>query len=270
MSKTESGEFVMAGAGDLHIEICISQLMKMSGLDDIIVSEPTVSYRETVLGSCEAEFTKSTNKLNRLYTECSPIEEDISVEVEDKDLSTKKKDEVLRILRDEYEWEPEDIKKIWSWGLDDYLANCIIDKTIGMQYMKEVKQSLIDGFYEVLRQGPLCGEKLRGVQFRVTDAKFHGDPMHRGVGQVTPMCVRGCKAAFLASQPRLQEPIFLCTISTEESKRGDVYSCLGNRRGKVISDEYISGEMITIKAYLPVSESFGFTTFLRESTGGKA
>jgi len=66
------------------------------------------------------------------------------------------------------------------------------------------------------------------------------------------------------------EPIFLCSVKTEETRRGDVYNCFGNRRGKVISDEYDYGKMITIKAFLPVSESFGFTTYLREATQGNA
>jgi len=59
-------------------------------------------------------------------------------------------------------------------------------------------------------------------------------------------------------------------VKTEEERRGDVYTCFGNRRGKVISDEYDYGQMITIKAYLPVSESFGFATYLRDSTQGRA
>lgn len=111
---------------------------------------------------------------------------------------------------------------------------------------------------------------MRGVIFRVTDAKIHEDPSHRGASQIMPISQNGCRAAFLASEPRLMEPIFLCTIKTEESRRGDVYTCIGNRRGRVISDDYDYGKMITIKAYLPVAESFGFTTYLRQQTQGTA
>jgi len=111
---------------------------------------------------------------------------------------------------------------------------------------------------------------LRGVIFKVTDAKIHEDPAHRGASEITPIASNGCKASFLASSPRLMEPIFLCTIKTEESKRGDVYTCIGNRRGKVLSDDYDYGKMITIKAHLPVGSSFGFTTYLRDQTQGRA
>ena len=89
----------------------------------------------------------------------------------------------------------------------------------------------------VLRQGPLCEEKLRGVLFKITDAQLHQDPMHRGVGQVLPMASRSCKAAFLASEPRLMEPVFKCVITTDEDRRGAVYNCLGDRRGVVVDDE---------------------------------
>jgi elongation factor 2 len=178
--KTESGEYVIAGAGDLHIEICISQLKSISKID-IITSEPQVSYRETCIGSCSSQLSKSGNKHNRLYTECEGMNSNsLLEEIEEKDLLKQKKDQFTAILRDTYEWEPADIKKIMSFGVDDYIANILLDKTVGMQYMQEIKSSIIDGFQNVLSSGPLCGEKLRGVIFKVTDAKIHEDPAHRG------------------------------------------------------------------------------------------
>ncbi len=148
-----------------------------------------------------------------------------------------KKEDLTRVLRDEYGWDPNDVKKIWAFGLEDYIANCIVDKTVGMQYMKEVKSMIIDGFLDVLRSGPLCGERMRGVCFKVMDAKLHQDPMHRGAGSILPMASKGCRAAFLAAEPRLMEPVFLCVIQTDEERRGAVYNCIGNRRGQVIDDE---------------------------------
>lgn len=96
--KTESGEYVLAGAGDLHIEICISQLKTITGIE-ILTSEPQVSYRETCIGSCEPQLTKSGNKLNRLYTECIAMNSDeLLKEIEEKDLMNKKKEEFSSIL----------------------------------------------------------------------------------------------------------------------------------------------------------------------------
>lgn len=271
ISRGVEGEYVLAGAGDLHVEISISQLSKpeFAGCE-FIVSEPTVSYRETIVGDCEPQLTKSSNKLNRIFTECLPIDPELTDLIEQEQFGEKQKDELARILRDKYDWDPTEIKKLWALGIEDYIANMIGDKTVGMQYMKEVKPNIIMSFQDAIREGPLCQEKMRGVYFRLTDAKLHSDAPHRGVNQINPMARNGCYAAFLASQPRLQEPIFLCTIKTEEERRGDVYTCIGNRRGKVISDEYDYGQMITIKAHLPVSESFGFATYLRDATQGRA
>lgn len=136
----------MAGAGDLHIEICISQLKLFSGID-IVTSEPQVSYRETCIGECEAQLTKSGNKLNRMYMECVGMNsEGLLKQIEDEDLLNKKKEEFSAILREQYNWDPNDIKKIMSFGVDDYLGNILVDRTVAMQYMAEIKAMLIDGF----------------------------------------------------------------------------------------------------------------------------
>ena len=86
------------------------------------------------------------------------------------------------ILREKYDWEAHEIKKIWSFGLEDYEGNILTDSSFGIEYLKEVSSTISAGFMNVLRCGPLCEEKLRGVQFRVTDATLHPDPMHRGSG----------------------------------------------------------------------------------------
>ena len=184
---TENGEHIVAGAGDLHIEICVSQLKSISKIE-IITSEPQVSYRETCISQCEPQLTKSGNKLNRLYTSCEGMNsKEFLEEIEEKDLVKKKKDEFRDILRDSYGWDPADIKKIMSFGIDECLANILLDKTVGMQYMTEIKSMLVDGFQNVLTNGPLCGEKLRGVIFKVHDAKIHEDPSHRGNSQILPI-----------------------------------------------------------------------------------
>jgi len=72
--------------------------------------------------------------------------DDLLAEIEERNLVKKKKDEFAAILRDKFEWDPTDIKKILSFGIDDYIGNILLDKTVGMQYMQEVKSMIIDGF----------------------------------------------------------------------------------------------------------------------------
>ena len=85
------------------------------------------------------------------------------------------------------------------------------------------------------------------------------------------MCRRVCYAACLLAEPGLQEPVFLVEIQCPETVIGGIYSCLNKRRGQVFSEEQKAGTpMFTVKAYLPVNESFGFNADLRSQTGGQA
>jgi len=93
---------------------------------------------------------------------------------------------------------------------------------------------------------------------------LHSDSIHRGGGQIIPAARRVFYAAELTAKPRLMEPVFLVDINVPQDSIGGVYSALSVKRGTIISDEPIIGTPITlVKAYLPVSESFGFTSHLR-------
>jgi elongation factor 2 len=92
VSINENGESIVAGAGDLHIKICESQLKKMVGDAEIVCSEPTVSYRETCVGDSEPMLAKTSNKLNRLLAECSPLGKTLTKEIEESDLLKLKKE----------------------------------------------------------------------------------------------------------------------------------------------------------------------------------
>lgn len=265
----ESGETVIAGAGDLHVEIWLHQLEYFANCE-IIASEPKVSYRETVIDTCEPVLSKSSNKHNRLWATCSTVEEDLCKEIEDKSLLKGKKDHIQKVLRDKFSWDQSDYKKIWSFGIAEASANCIVDKSTSVQYMKEIQGNVVSAFNSVILSGPLANEKLRQVKFNITDAKIHSDPVHRGSNQIIPVAARVLKGAMLSSKPRLQEPVFLWTIKTQEIVRGDIYSAIGNKRGKIIDDIYDGESTIEIKAYLPVAESFGFAEYLRDLTSGRA
>lgn len=265
----ESGETVVIGSGDLHVEICINDLKQFAKIE-IICSEPKVSYRETCIGECEPVLAKSSNKHNRLWVQCESLDDELSKEIEENKLIDNKKDEQQKILRDKFGWEQSEYKKVWDFGLGNALANCLVDRTSGVQHMKEIQGNVKNGYHSVLLNGPLIGEKLRQVKFNITDAKIIPDPVHRGSNQLVPMTGRVLKGAMLSSKPRLQEPIYLCTIKVMESLRGDIYSIIGNKRGKIISDEYENENTIVIKANLPVAESFGFTDYLSEQTSGRA
>lgn len=200
---------------------------------------------------------------------CERLPDELCKEIEESKLLDDKKN-IHKVLKNKFGWDMNECRKLWDFGLGDASANCIADKTTAVQHMKELKGNVLSGFNSVILNGPLTGEKLRSVRFNITDAKIIPDPVHRGANQIVPMTGRVLKGAILSSKPRLQEPVFMCTIKTQESLRGDVYSALGNRRGKIVNDEYDTESMIVIKAHLPVAESFGFAEYLRDMTSGRA
>lgn len=165
----------------------------------------------------------------------------------------------------EFDWEKDDTFKIWTFD-----TNFIVDLTKGVQYMNEVKDSIVTSFSEATREGVLAGECLRGVRFNITDGLIHADAAHRKTGQVMPAARRLFHGLELISQPTLLEPFFLCEITTSKDVLGGIYQCLNQRKGKIIEVEDLDGVLNVVKAYLPVSKSYGFSGLLREKTEGKA
>ena len=137
--------------------------------------------------------------------------------------------------------------------------------------MHEIKEHMISGFEQVTKKGVLCEENLRGVRFNIMDATLHNDSIHRGGGQISPATRRVLCATELMADPSLQEPYFLVEITCPQQVVGNIYEVMMHRRGQVDEEVPIEGTpLVIMKAFLPVSESFGFTAFLREKTGGKA
>jgi elongation factor 2 len=105
----------------------------------------------------------------------------------------------------------------------------------------------------------------------LTAFQLHADAIHRGGGQIIPTCRRVTYAACLLATPGFQEPVYLVEIQCPENAIGGIYSTLNKRRGQVFSEEQRPGTpMFTVKAYLPVMESFGFNGELRSNTQGQA
>jgi len=149
--------------------------------------------------------------------------------------------------------------------------NCMVDVSKGVQYMQEIKDSVVAAFAWATKEGVICEENVRGVKFNIHDVTLHADAIHRGGGQIIPTARRCLYACMLTAEPRLMEPVYLVEIQCPEAAMGGIYSCLNRRRGHVISEEQKVGTpLYVVKAYLPVMESFGFTADLRSHTSGQA
>jgi len=269
----ESGEHIIAGAGELHLEICLKDLEEDHAGIPLKKSDPVVSYRETVSEeSSEVCLSKSPNKHNRLYMTASPLPDGLAAAIEDGKVTPRDDPKARKNkLCQEFEFDATDAMRIWAFGPETTGANLLIDTAKGVQYLNEIKDSCVAGMQWASKEGVLCDENMRGVRFNIKDATLHADTIHRGGGQIIPTARRVIYASYLTAAPRLQEPVYLCEIQCPENAVGGIYGVLNRRRGIVFEEMQTPGTpMFVVKAHLPVNESFGFTADLRSNTGGQA
>lgn len=265
-------EYVIAGVGELHIEICLNDLRGFMKAE-IKVSEPIVPFRESVLSaSSQICLSKSPNKHNRLYMTAEPLDAELVNKMASKEITFKDDVNVRsKILVNDYGWDVNDTKKIWNFGPEgDEEVNMLVDSTKGAQYLNEIKDHVNHGFQWATRTGPLCDEPMMGVKFNLMECTLHADTIHRGGSQLIPASRRAMYASLLTAQPVLLEPIFAVEIQVPDNYVGAIYSCLSHKRGKVTSEEKSIGSLNVMKGYLPVLESFGFNSYIREHTSGQA
>jgi elongation factor 2 len=269
----ESGEHVIAGCGELHVEICLKDLTEEYAKCELKVGNPVVTYKETITEeSNQMCLSKSPNKHNRLYVKAAPLGDELSNLIEEEKVGPKiDAKERSKILVDQFEWDKTDTTKIWCFGPDTNGPNILVDVAKGVQFLNEIKDSFEAAFQWGTKEGAMCDENMRGIRFNIHDVTLHTDAIHRGGGQIIPTARRVMYASQLTGKPAFQEPVFLCDIQTPDDAVGGIYQTLTQRRGIVIGEEPVPGTpLVQMKAYLPVGESFGFTQALRAATSGRA
>merc|ERR1719311_901330 len=269
----ESGEHIIAGAGELHLEICLKDLEEDHACIPLKKSDPVVSYRETVSEESSIMcLSKSPNKHNRLFMKAVPMPDGLSEDIENGEVNPRDDFKIRgRYLADKYDYDVTEARKIWCFGPDTNGPNLLIDCSKGVQYLNEIKDSVVAGFQWATKEGVMCDENLRAVRFNLYDVALHADAIHRGGGQIIPTARRVLYASMLTAAPRLMEPVYQVEIQCPENAVGGIYGVLNRRRGHVFEEAQTPGTpMFVVKAYLPVNESFGFTADLRSNTGGQA
>merc|ERR1719281_1491862 len=269
----ESGEHIIAGAGELHLEICLKDLEEDHAQIPLKKSDPVVSYRETVSEeSNQMCLSKSPNKHNRLFMRAAPLPDGLAEDIDKGEVNPRDDFKLrARYLADKYEFDVTEARKIWCFGPETTGPNLMVDCTKGVQYLNEIKDSCVAGFQWASKEGVLCDENMRSVRFNLYDVALHADAIHRGGGQIIPTARRVLYACMLTAEPRLLEPVYQVEIQCPENAVGGIYGVLNRRRGHVFEEAQTPGTpMFVVKAYLPVNESFGFTADLRSATGGQA
>ena len=262
----ETGEYLLSGMGPLHIEIALWWLKETYGLE-VKTSPPLVVYRETVRGKGQMFEGKSPNKHNKLYISVEPLNEETikliqeGVVTEDMDPAQR-----ARILRDQAGWEYDEAKRIWAI---DENVNVFVDMTTGVQHLREVKDTIIQGFRLAMKEGPLAKEPVRGLKVVLHDAIIHEDPAHRGPAQIFPAVRNAIFASMLTAKPTLLEPLQKLDIRVPQEYVSAVIAVVTKKRGRIV-DMREHGMIMRIIAEVPVAESFDLAAELRSATSGRA
>ena len=262
----ETGENLMSGMGELHLEITEYRIRNDHKME-IVCSEPIVVYRETVSKASAHKFEgKSPNKHNRFYIEVEPLPDNIVKAIYNNELPAnvkKYKKETAKILQD-LGMDKDVAKGVFGvHGL-----NLITDTTKGIQHLLETRDLIMEAFDEVMKSGPTVSEPCQAILVKLVDAKLHDDAIHRGPAQVIPAARNAIYGAITISEPTLLEPMQKVFISTPQEIMGDASRELNSRRSEV-KDMKTVGDSVEIEAKAPVAEMFGFASAIRSATGGR-
>ena len=262
----ETGENLISGMGELHLEVIENRIIKDKGLN-VITSPPIVVYRETITKKSQEFEGKSPNKHNKFYFIVEPLEENIYQAIkqgEIPELRIKKKDMDTFRKFEERGWQMRDARKT----KEIYKGNILVDDTRGIVHIGEVIEMVMDGFEQVMDACILAREPGMKMKVRIMDMKLHEDAIHRGPAQVLPAVRDGIRGAILTARPLIYEPLQVLQIEAPAEFMGEISKLVQNKRGQLL-DMQQEGAHLTVKAKLPVAEMFGLSSDLRSSTSGR-
>ena len=222
----ESGQTIISGMGELHLEIIVDR-MKREFKVDANVGAPQVAYRETIRKSVEQEgkYVRQTGG------------------------------------RGQYGHVWLRIEPLAVGGYE--FVNGIVGGVVPREYVPAVDK----GVQEQLQNGILAGYPVVDVKVTVFDGSYHDvDSSEMAFKIAASMGFKeGCRKA----DPVLLEPIMSVEVETPEDYMGDVVGDLNRRRGVILGMEDNAGVKV-LKAEVPLSEMFGYSTSLRSQSQGRA
>ena len=260
----ETGEHLVSGMGELHLEIITHRIEHDESIP-IIASPPLVVYRETVEGHAGPVEGKSPNRHNKFYFEVEPLGAEVVDKIQSEGITVGKNKVVMRDKLVEAGMDKAEAKKV----LNIIEGNVLVDMTKGVQYLRETMELIQEGFEEVMLKGPLAKEKCRGIKVKLMDVKLHEDSIHRGPAQVIPAVRSAIFGAILLAEATFLEPVQGVFISIPQNLLGNVTREIQGRRGQIV-DMKTEGDMVSLQCEAPVAEMLGFAGDIRSATEGRA
>jgi len=262
----ETGEHLMHGMGELHLEI-IENRIKTEKKIDIKTSNPIVVYREVISKPSLEGVGKSPNKHNHMFFKVEPLDDATIKAIKDGDIPEgriKKKDLNIRDKFVELGMDSKTALKV----KEIYNGNILMDMTRGIVHIGEIMEMVMDMFEDVMKAGPVAREPSFRMKVMLMDAKLHEDAIHRGPAQLYPAVRNGIRAAMMTGGPLLFEPVQTLLFEAPEEYMGEISKLISNKRGQLLEMNQESGRIL-VKGRMPVAETFGLSNDLRSATGGR-
>jgi elongation factor G len=239
-ADTETGETIIQGMGELHLEILVDR-MKREFSVEATTGKPQVAYRETIQKMAEAnhKYIKQTGgrgQYGHVVLRIKPLEP----LVEGKKIANNVERE------DHFEF-----------------INNIKGGVIPQEYIPAVQK----GVREAMERGVSAGYKMEDISVEVYDGSYHDVDSSEIAFKIA--AIQAFKEAAALAKPVILEPIMKVEVVTPEQFMGDVTGTVTSKRGAIESMEE-RGMAKVINATVPLSEMFGYTTQLRSMTEGRA
>ena len=242
-TNTETGQTIIAGMGELHLEIIVDRLLREYKVE-ANVGAPQVAYKEAFTKAVEVDSKYAKQSGGRgQYGHC------------------KVKFEPLEANCSKFEFDPK--------------ANILINEpptllfestVVGGAIPKEYIPAVGEGIQEAAQAGILGGFPVLGVHANVYDGSYHEvDSSEMAFHIAGSMAF---KEAMQKASPVLLEPIMKVEVTMPEEYMGDVIGDLNSRRGRVEGMDDIGGGKM-VRAFVPLAEMFGYSTDLRSKTQGR-
>ena len=239
----ETGQTIIAGMGELHLEIIVDRLLREFKVE-ANVGAPQVAYREcfTKAVDVDSKYAKQSGGRGQ-YGHCKVRFSPLEANVDKFDVETKN-----TVLIN----EPPVL----------FCESSVVGGAIPKEYIP----SVADGIREAANSGILAGFPVLGLRADIYDGSYHEvDSSEMAFHIAGSMAF---KDAMAKAAPALLEPIMKVEVTMPEEYMGDVIGDINSRRGRIEGMEDISGGKM-IKAFVPLSEMFGYATDLRSKTQGR-
>ena len=228
-SDTETGQTIISGMGELHLDIIVDRLRREFGVD-INQGAPMVNYKEAVTTSTQHRevFKKQTGgrgKFADIIVEIGPADEGVN-------------------------------------GLQ------FINEVKGGNIPKEFIPSIEKGFTSAMANGVLAGYEVQSLKVKVIDGSFHPVDSDQLSFEIAGRLA--FRHACPKCKPVLLEPIMSLEVVTPEDYMGDIVGDLNRRRGQIVAMDAAGSGARIVKAFVPLSEQFGYVTVLRTLSSGRA